>query len=67
MNKSEKKGITLISLIITVIILIILSGVVITFAGEGKIFDATKETVNKSKKQSDDKDQMVNEVKNLYK
>ena len=67
MNKSKENGITLISLIITVILLLILAGLAIDLAVDGKIFDAAEEIVNKSEKQLNDKEQMEEEVRNLYK
>lgn len=67
MSKSKENGITLISLIITVILLLILAGLAIDLAVDGKIFDAAEKLVNKSEKQIDDKKQMEDEVRNLYK
>lgn len=60
MNKISKydKGITIISLIITIIIMLILVGATIDLAIDGDLFDKAQTAVNKTNDQ-------VNETKNI--
>lgn len=50
-NLSNKKGITLIALIITIIIMLILVGVSVSTSLKGGLFDAAKEAVTGTEKQ----------------
>ena len=65
----SNKGITLVALIITVIILLILSAISIDIAIDGKLFDRSKETVseanNKLGEEQNRVDSLVNEWDNL--
>ena len=61
----SKKGITLISLIITVIVLLILTGISIGAISRTKIFDSAKNVTNKTEKQIDEHEQTVNEVRDM--
>lgn len=61
----SKKGITLISLIITVIVLLILTGISIGAISRTKIFDSAKNVTNKTEKQIDEHEQTVNEVREM--
>ncbi len=63
----NNKGITLIALIITIIILIILTGLTIDFAINDKLFNTAESVKNKSEEQMNTQQQMANEVRNLYK
>lgn len=63
----QNKGITLITLILTVIILLILAGVTIDYVADGKIIDSAEDVVNQTEQQIDNQEQMVEEVRNLYK
>ncbi len=67
MNKREEKGITLITLIITVIVLAIIAGIVIRFTSEDRLIDAAKKTTNDITNQAEEHDETVNAVRNLYK
>lgn len=59
----RSKGITLIALIITVIVLLILTGISIGAISRAKIFDLAKNVTNKTEKQIDE--QTVNEVRDM--
>lgn len=61
----RSKGITLISLIITVIVLLILTGISIGAISRAKIFDSAKNVTNKTEKQIDEHEQTVNEVRKM--
>ncbi len=57
----EQKGITLVALIITIIVLLILAGVTISFAiGDGSIFNKSKNAVNTYKNSQDNEMEVVN-------
>ena len=57
----EQKGITLVALIITIIVLLILAGVTISFAiGDGSIFNKSKNAVNTYKNAQDNEYGMIN-------
>jgi len=62
----NNKGVTLIILIITVIILMILTGLTIDFAIDGKIIDKAKETQASIKDKADEHTSIVESVRNLY-
>lgn len=66
MNKSKEKGITLIALIITIIILIILLGTTIEMVINSELFNNAKEVTKKSEEQTEQYQNMVNDVRNLY-
>ena len=63
----NNKGITLIALIITIIILIILTGLTMDIAVNDKLFNTAESVKNKSEEQMNTQQQMANEVRNLYK
>lgn len=63
----NKRGITLISLIITVIILLILMGISMDLIINKKIFSSAEEVVNKSEKQMDTHQEVTEEVRNTIK
>lgn len=67
MCRKEEKGITLIVLVITVIILVILAAITIDFVGDQKLFEGANELVDRSEKQGNEHQEMVDEVRNLYK
>ncbi len=58
-EKTKSKGITLIALVITIIVMLILVGVTLTVALNGKIFSTAKEAVNRWKEaEVQEKDQI---------
>lgn len=59
-------GITLITLVITIIILFILAGVTINIAMDDDIIESTNDVANKTQQQIDNTQQMIDEVRNLY-
>ena len=65
----KSRGITLVALIITVIILLILAAISIDIAIDGKLFDGSKETVsqanNKLGEEQNRVDSLINEWDNL--
>ena len=61
----RSKGITLIALIITVIVLLILTGISIGAISRAKIFDSAKNVTNKTEKQIDEHEHTVNEVRDM--
>ena len=63
----NKRGITLISLIITVIILLILMGISMDLIINKKIFSSAQEVVNKSEKQMDTHQEVTEEARNTIK
>lgn len=63
----NKRGITLISLIITVIILLILMGISMDLIINKKIFSSAEEVVNKSEKQMDTHQEVTEEARNTIK
>lgn len=67
MHKSKEKGITLISLIITIILLTILVAVSVDLIVDKKVFNSAQDVVNRSEEQMDTHQVMVNEVRDLYK
>lgn len=60
----NKKGITLISLIITVIILLILTGLSLGILNNRRIIDSAKSVTKKTQNQIDDNDKMSDEIRN---
>lgn len=65
MNKKQKRGITLISLVITVILLIILAGVAIGYSvNKNGIFNKAKEVVNKQNDKVAKEENIIDEVLN---
>lgn len=63
----NSKGITLTTLIITIIILLILASVAIDLSIDGKITESAQSVVNKSEEQMNQHQEMADEVRNLYK
>ena len=63
----ENKGITLIALIISILILTILAGTTISFMIKGEVIEGAEATVNKTEQQLEEQEQMMSEVRNLYK
>lgn len=67
MNIKEEKGITLVALIITIILLIILTAVVIRFALGEEVLDRTSNFVDKTEQYQNVQNEMITDVRNLYK
>lgn len=63
----KQKGITLIGLIITVVILLILTAVSIGIANEGDIINKAKYTTNETEKHIDSQQEIINDIRNMYK
>ena len=61
----NKKGITLISLIITLIILLILTGISIGAINYARVKDSAKKVTNRTEKQIEEHEQTVNEVRDM--
>ena len=61
----NKKGITLISLIITIIILLILTGISIGAINYARVRDSAKKVTNRTEKQIEEQEQTVNEVRDM--
>ena len=61
----NKKGITLISLIITIIILLILTGISIGAINYARVKDSAKKVTNRTEKQIEEQEQTVNEVRDM--
>lgn len=60
----NKKGITLISLIITIIILLILTGLSLGILNHRRIIDSAKNVTKKTQNQIEDNDKMSDEIRN---
>ena len=65
MNKSNN-GITLIVLVITVILLVILAGLTTKVIVDSRVFEGAQNVVDESEEQLNDHQEMVNEVRNMY-
>lgn len=61
----DQKGITLVALIITIIVMLILVGVSITIALNGGLFDTTKEAANETQNQINKENQLSNGKVNI--
>ena len=61
----EQKGITLIALIITIIIMLILVGVGVTFALNGSLFDTAQNAVTKTQSALDQEDKLDRSTVNI--
>ena len=66
MNKSNQKGISIISLVIIVIVLLILAGVTFDFVVNKNIFKKTEDAKNQTENYLDEQQQMQSDVRNLY-
>ena len=66
MNKSKQRGITVVVLTITIIVLLIIAGVSISMIAKGTIIDDTERLVQETDDVSQKDKQMKNEVRNLY-
>ncbi len=66
MNKSKQRGITVVALTITIIVLLIIAGVSISMIAKGTIIDDTERLVQETDDVSQKDKQMKNEVRNLY-
>ena len=62
----RNKGITLIILVITIILMVIIAGIIVNFASDGRIIDSAKDVVNKTENQVKEQEQMANDVRSLY-
>lgn len=60
----RSKGITLIALIITIIILLILAGLILGKFNHKKLINSAKDVANKTQNQLDDNDKMVEDIRN---
>jgi len=67
MRKTNEKGITLIALIITVIIMIILAGVTLDVVIEREVVNQAKETVDRVEQHEDTMSTIRDEVRNQIK
>lgn len=67
MKKTNEKGITLIALIITVIIMIILAGVTLDIVIERRLVKEAKNSVDKVKQHQDTMSSIREEVRNQIK
>ncbi len=65
MNKSNN-GITLIVLVITIILLVILAGLTTKVIVDSRVFEGAQNVVDESEEQLNDHQEMVNEVRNMY-
>ncbi len=65
MIKKQEKGITLVVLIITIILLLILCGLTFKFTLKGKVINTTENVANQSEQQMNTQEEMLNEIKNL--
>lgn len=63
----KQRGITLVGLIATVIILLILTAVSIGIANEGDIINKAKYTANQTEQQIDSQQNLIDDVRNMYK
>ena len=67
MKKQKKsKGITLIVLVITIILLVILAGLTTKVIVDSRVFEGAQNVVDESEEQLNDHQEMVNEVRNMY-
>ncbi len=66
MNKSNQKGISIISLVLIVIILLILAGVTFDFVVNKDIFKKTRSAKNETENYINEQQQMQQEIRNLY-
>lgn len=60
----RSKGITLIALIITIIILLILAGLILGKFNHKKLINSAKDVANKAQNQLDDNDKMAEDIRN---
>lgn len=65
MIKKQEKGITLVTLIITIVLLLILGGLTFKFTLNGKVINTTENVANQSEQQMNTQEEMLNEIKNL--
>lgn len=61
----KNRGITIISLIITIILLLILTGVSLGFINSKKVTNSARRLVNQTEEQMNKHDEMVNDVRNI--
>ena len=61
----NKKGITLISLINTIIILLLLTGIINGAINYARVKDSAKKVTNRTEKQIEEHEQTVNEVRDM--
>lgn len=67
MNKiSQEKGITLIVMIITVILLLILAGLTVTFILDDRVIEESEDYTYKMNKQIREQESLSNKVRDLY-
>lgn len=65
--KTNKKGITLVALVITVILLMILVGTAVKMAIDDNIMNKTEDFVEQEEQQIEEQKSLSNMVRNLYK
>ena len=63
----KQRGITLIGLMITIIILLILTAVSVNLANEGKIINNAKTAANQTEQQINSQQELIDDVRNMYK
>ena len=66
MQNKKQKGITLIALIITIVILLILAAVTIDIAIDGKLFDTAKDAVDKTNDRVAEEQETIDELMNEW-
>ncbi len=66
MQNKKQKGITLIALIITIVILLILAAVTIDVAIDGKLFDTAKDSVDKTNDRVAEEQETIDELMNEW-
>lgn len=64
--KKNERGITLISLIITVIVLLILAGITVAFVTDNRAIEEAEDYTYKMNKQINEQESLSNMVRNLY-
>lgn len=62
----NNKGVTLVGLITTIVLLLILTGIIVTFTVDKKVVNSANDIVNKSEKQQEEHNTMADEVRDLY-
>ena len=61
-TKEQNKGITLITLVITIVLMMILAGVTIDIATDGGLFDKAKEAVGQTENAIKQEQQLINDI-----
>ena len=66
LTKEMNRGITLIALVITIVLMMILAGVTIKIATDGGLFDKAKEAVGKTENAIKQEQQLINDILDEY-